>query len=121
MTDAPRPRLPTFDSDALLGKLGGDREFFNGLLHVALQSSAALPTELREAVAHGDVRVLADVAHKIKGTAGDFVAAELHQCARKAELAAREGRPEALALCLALADQLDEFVADVRVLLASET
>lgn len=108
----------TFDWDALLDKLGGDEEFVLGLLAVALRSNEPVPAELRAAAAGCDLATLARLAHKVKGTAGDLVAATLQARAREAEVAARGHEPDAVALNLALADALDALLEEVRSLLA---
>jgi HPt (histidine-containing phosphotransfer) domain-containing protein len=105
----------TFDGQALLDKLGGDREFVLQLLGVALRSSVTLPGELRSACGDGDYERIAKLAHKVKGTAGDMVAEPLRELARDTELAARDSKPESVAMGLALAAALDEFLAELRV------
>ena len=109
----------TFDWDALLEKLGGDEDFVLSLLGVALRSNEALPAQLREASAGGDLATLAKLAHKVKGTAGDLVAAPLQSRARDVELAARGQEPTAIALNLELADALERLLDEVRGVLAA--
>jgi HPt (histidine-containing phosphotransfer) domain-containing protein len=104
----------TFDGQALLDKLGGDQEFVLQLLGVALRSSAAWPAELRSACNQGDYESLAKLAHKVKGTAGDLVAEPLREQARDTELAARDSRPESVAMGLGLADAVERFLAELR-------
>jgi HPt (histidine-containing phosphotransfer) domain-containing protein len=104
----------TFDHPALLDKFDGDEEFVRSLLGVTLRSSGTLPTELRNACAAADFAALATLAHKIKGTAGDIVAATLQSQARGAEVAARAADPGAIGLGLELADTMDEFLGEVR-------
>jgi HPt (histidine-containing phosphotransfer) domain-containing protein len=108
----------TFDYRALLDRFGGDEEFARSLLGVALRSSGTLPTELRNACAAADFATLARLAHKVKGTAGDLVATTLQSRARDAELAARASDPGAIALNLGLAAVLDEFLEEVRGVMA---
>jgi HPt (histidine-containing phosphotransfer) domain-containing protein len=69
---------------------------------------------LRDACAVADFARLARLAHKVKGTAGDLVAATLQSRAREAELAARASGPDAIGLNLGLADTLDEFLDELR-------
>ena len=104
----------TFDWHALLAKFEGDEDFARALLGVALRSSGSLPTDLRNACVAADYPALARLAHKVKGTAGDLVAAGLLVCARDAELAAREADPASIDMNLALADALDALLAEVR-------
>jgi HPt (histidine-containing phosphotransfer) domain-containing protein len=104
----------SFDRQALLDKFGGDEEFVQSLLGVTLRSSGTLPTELRNACAAADFELLARLAHKVKGTAGDLVATMLQSQARDAELAARASDSGAIALNLGLADTLDEFLEEIR-------
>ncbi|HET9695132.1 MAG TPA: Hpt domain-containing protein [Steroidobacteraceae bacterium] len=104
----------TFDRRALLEKFGGDEEFMRALLDVALRTSAPLPAALRSACAQADFAVLAGLAHKVKGTAGDLVATAVQTRARDAELAARACDPGAVGLNLELADALDEMLEEIR-------
>jgi HPt (histidine-containing phosphotransfer) domain-containing protein len=108
------PPYRTFDGAALLDKFGGDEGFVRGLLAVVLRTGESWPTQLREAGARSDLASLAALAHKVKGTAGDLVAADLQARARDAELAARAADPAAVGLGHALADTLEVTLAEIR-------
>ncbi|HET7204502.1 MAG TPA: Hpt domain-containing protein [Steroidobacteraceae bacterium] len=108
----------TFDRGALLDRFGGDEDFVRGLLEVVLRSVGSWPAELRSSGARADFAGLAALAHKVKGTAGDLVAAELQVRARDAELAARAADPGAIALNLELADALEDMLAEIRTVVA---
>ncbi len=85
----------------------------------ASRASAAAPAELRAACAAADLPLLARVAHKVKGTAGDLSAEPLREQARAAELAARAGGADAVQKNLGLADAVDAFLAELRELTAA--
>jgi len=107
-----------FDGEALLDKFGGDDDFLRGLLDVVLRTAASWPADLREAGSRADFAGLAGLAHKVKGTAGDLVATDLQARARDAEHAARSADPGAIGLNLALADALDDLLAEIRTAVA---
>lgn len=108
----------TFDGDALLDKFGGDQDFVRGLLEVVLRTGESWPMALRDAGARADFAGLAGLAHKVKGTAGDLVATDLQARARDAEHAARSADPVAIGLNLALADTLEDLLAEIRTAVA---
>lgn len=109
-----------FDWNALVEKFGGDQAIVRTLVGIALRSSQQVPGELRSACAGADFATLARIAHKVKGTAGDLVAADLQARARDTEIAARESSPAALVLALQLADALDELLAEIRTIDSTE-
>jgi len=108
------PPYRTFDGAALLEKFGGDEAFVRALCDVVVRTGSRWPADLRETSARVDLAGLAALAHKVKGTAGDLVATELHARARDTELAARAEDPAAVGLGLSLADEFDTLLEEIR-------
>ena len=110
----------TFDWNRLLEKFGGDQALVRTILAIAVRTSEQMPGELRSASALADFAGLARIAHKVKGTAGDLVAAELRDRARDTELAARASDPTALVLGLQLAEALEALLIELRSITSTE-
>jgi HPt (histidine-containing phosphotransfer) domain-containing protein len=110
----PVPPYRTFDGAALLDKFGGDEAFVRGLFDVVQRTGRSWPADLRETSVRADLAGLAALAHKVKGTAGDLVATGLQARARDTELAARAGDPTAVGLGLALADEFETLLEEIR-------
>ncbi|KAB2965889.1 ATP-binding protein [Zoogloea sp.] len=97
-------------------------EGFVAQLAATVKANAAdLPAALRAAAAAGDDPALVSISHRIAGMAANLMAADLHEEARRVETAAREAFPAGREEVLALADRLDQLLAeiDLRVPLAA--
>lgn len=103
-----------FDWSALVDKLAGDETFARALLAVAQRSSAAMPADLRAAASGSDFEVMARLAHKLKGTAGDICAASVREQAAAAEQSARQASPETAGQLRVLADSVDSLLLDLQ-------
>ena len=76
-------------------------------------SAADRQAALDAAIAAGDLPRIVAVAHALKGSAGNIMAARLAGLARETEAAARDGRPEALGLAADLRAAIADAVAEI--------
>ncbi|HPX60662.1 MAG TPA: response regulator [Deltaproteobacteria bacterium] len=79
------------NQDALLERLGGNREYVAQLLGIAIKSMAEHMGLLSEAVTAGDAGAIRLQAHTIKGAAANICAEELRGVAELMEHSARDG------------------------------
>jgi HPt (histidine-containing phosphotransfer) domain-containing protein len=114
MADSALPLPSSFDWAALLAKFDGDEAFARGLLGIVQRTNAAMPADLRAAAAAGDFAVMARLAHKVKGTAGDICATRLRAQAEAAELSSRQSLPAATGQLGELADSLHALLQDLQ-------
>ncbi|MCK4602579.1 MAG: Hpt domain-containing protein, partial [Phycisphaerae bacterium] len=82
--------------------VGGDKELLAELAGMFPEESAKLLSEMRRALADGDIDKLAQAAHSLKGAVGNFASGgvssmtvKLEKLARKADL---KGAQEAMAM-----------------------
>ena len=101
------------DWAGLNARYAGQPEFLARLIGLALQNYPETPGRLRAAAAAGDVGGVATLAHDIKGMSGSFMSWALHEQAREAERAAREGEPDVLALAERLALAVEQWLAEL--------
>jgi CheY-like chemotaxis protein/HPt (histidine-containing phosphotransfer) domain-containing protein/anti-sigma regulatory factor (Ser/Thr protein kinase) len=97
----------------LLERFHGNREFIRKLAALSFETYAGSPANLRQLAQTGDVQALAFQAHRLKGSAGNLLAHELHTLASEAEDAARAGLAEAFSLALELADAVERVLAEL--------
>jgi PAS domain S-box-containing protein len=94
--------LPGLDIADALRRVGGNHALLGRLLAEFQEQSATMPEKARRMIDAGDIRAVADLAHNLKGVAGNLGAAPLAAAAREVEAAAgREDRqrlPELLDL-----------------------
>ncbi|WP_374243479.1 PAS domain S-box protein [Zoogloea sp.] len=110
---APVAPAPTIDRDALAARYPGRPEFIARLLGIFAGSAADRQAALDAAIAAGDLPRIVEVAHALKGSAGNIMAARLAGLARETEAAARDGRPEALGLAADLRAAIADAVAEI--------
>jgi PAS domain S-box-containing protein len=102
----------SFDTAAVLARVGGSREVLAELLRVFRQDCARLLPEAREAVAAGDPARLRAAAHTVKGMVAFFGAAAAAAAAARLEgLAEKEDLAEAPALLAALSREVEHIGA----------
>lgn len=82
---APLPHLPGIDVRTALARLGGKRELLQRLLTMFAQEFAGAMEQLQAAVARDDLDEAAQLAHKLKGAAGNLAANDLHLMAGEVE------------------------------------
>jgi HPt (histidine-containing phosphotransfer) domain-containing protein len=90
------------------------REFIARLAAVAGLTHAGTASELRSAADAGDLPTLVQLAHLLKGTAGNLAAEALKAHAAETESAAGAGQVGAADLARALADEVDRLLAALR-------
>jgi PAS domain S-box-containing protein len=78
-----------FDRQALLERVGEDEAFVQDLIQLFLKDVPERLEELREAVASGNVGLIEEKAHTVKGTAANMAAVELSKIALEIETAAK--------------------------------
>ncbi|HQU46468.1 MAG TPA: response regulator, partial [Pirellulales bacterium] len=104
----------TIDWAAALDRLQGDRELMAELVAVIHQEAPRLLREVREAVERGDAAALKLAAHTLKGSLGNFAAAQAVAAAKRLELMGKQSdlseAPQALA---ALERELDRFMPEL--------
>jgi HPt (histidine-containing phosphotransfer) domain-containing protein len=97
----PRPErpaespAPVIDEPALMAGIRGDEKLLRELIDLFLEDSAAMLSEMEEAIDGGDAPRLASSAHAFIGSLGNFAARRAFTRARELERAGREGDLEA--------------------------
>ena len=109
---APAPAL-MIDHDALAARYPGRPEFIARLLGVFATGAAARLAGLDEAIAAGNLRQIVELAHAVKGSAGNIMASPLADLARQTEHAARDSQPDALALAARLKDAIAATAVEI--------
>ncbi len=77
------------DRGAALKRAGGDMQLLRELAGLFLQDTPYLVTEMEQAVASADWKLLERTAHRLKGAVGNFDAKCLHELLAPLETAAR--------------------------------
>jgi CheY-like chemotaxis protein len=108
--EASTPLLHWTDLEA---RYAGKPEFIRKLLGVFINSQTPVIEEIRTTAANGNTEKLVRLAHSLKGSAGNIMASSLMGLALETEHAARDNRPEAMALACDLADRLDATLAEI--------
>lgn len=109
----------SFDEQAALGRVAGDRELLREIAGIYLESYEGMLQGVRNAMAAGDAAALKSAAHLFKGTASNFeaiaataAASELEQMALNDTLAAAPAKAEELEReARRLADELTAYRA----------
>ncbi len=86
--------LPGFELDKLLQMLGGNRTRAIQLLLDFSDDLASVPEEVRASLAAEDFATARQTAHRVKGTAGNIGAMDLHAAAVKLETQLKHGQPD---------------------------
>jgi HPt (histidine-containing phosphotransfer) domain-containing protein len=79
------------DRDTLLDRLGGDSQLLNELIQIYLSQSPSLLAAAQRALQEKNARELAQAAHTIKGSAGNFLARATVETADRLEAFAKAG------------------------------
>jgi PAS domain S-box-containing protein len=99
------------DESALLARFSGDRKLVLTLATAFCQDCPRMMGRIRKAIRARDAAALADAAHALKGSIGNFGASAAFEKAREVEKLAREGKLDgARALCITLEKHLDAFL-----------
>lgn len=107
-----------FDLDIALKRVGGEMDFLLELLRLFLHACPSQLEQIRDAIARGDGKTVASVAHKISGAVGNFGCLVVHGTAQKLEQLGRDNKlPEAAQACAQLRAEIEEIRATVEPLL----
>jgi signal transduction histidine kinase/CheY-like chemotaxis protein len=109
-------RLDAFDLTAALDGVDGDRDLLRDLARVFLEDSPRLLSALREASAAGDAIRLRRAAHSLKGSVGNFGAAQAVAASLRLEGLAGSGD---LVAAAPVVGEIEAFVAGLREGLAA--
>jgi HPt (histidine-containing phosphotransfer) domain-containing protein len=102
-------------ADAMLAEADGDREFVVDLAAAFLDVLPAGRAALDRAIAHRDAAALAEVAHRIRGSAAHLCAPALADTAAVVEQSIGAGRPQAaFDRCPVLLAQLEALEREMR-------
>lgn len=103
---------PTFDADALMENVGGDKAMLAEVVRLCRNTDAPrLLKDLADSLAMGNCKAAAKAAHGLKGMVGAFNATTAWTLAKHLEVNAKEERLEVLLA------EADEFVRALRALL----
>lgn len=94
-------QLTVLDRALALERVGGDVELLQEMAQLFLEEYPSQLEAIRQAVDAGDPKALERAAHSLKGSIGNFGAAEAHQAAFHLELLGRQGTLEAVHEALA--------------------
>jgi PAS domain S-box-containing protein len=82
----------TVDNSTLLARFGGDRKLVIKLVNAFRKDCPRMITRIGSAIRSRDAAALADAAHALKGSVGNFGASAAFETAREVEKLAREGK-----------------------------
>ena len=105
------------DESALLTRFSGDRKLLLTLVNAFRGDCPSMMERIRSAVRARDAAALADAAHALKGSVGNFGASEAFETAREVEKLAREGKLDgARELGATLERQIAAFLPALRAI-----
>jgi two-component system sensor histidine kinase/response regulator len=108
------PVKASWDLEAALQSVDGDRELLVEMAELFLQDSARLVEEVGQAIRDGNASALHRSAHTLKGSVANFVAEEARETALQLELMGRSGNlAGAPARYTALAEEMRRVDADL--------
>jgi CheY-like chemotaxis protein len=84
-------REPGFDSNAVLERVGGDRELLREVALLFFEDTPVLLAEIRAAIDRNDPPALERSAHRLKGSVSNFGAKLAQEAALRLELMGRQG------------------------------
>ena len=82
------------DRDQIAAQLGFKRSDIDMLLAIFSKNAAVSLQEMQTMIAEGDMQGVADAAHAIKGSAGNYRLDEIYAQAMAIEMAAKNGEDE---------------------------
>src|SRR5262249_35531061 len=83
----------TLDRAAVLARVDGDEELLREVVALFLEDYPRVLAEVRDAIARGDAALLQRAAHTLKGSVGNFDAADCQEAALTLGLLGRSGHP----------------------------
>ena len=102
------------DYDGLLRRFDGRGEFVARLVSSALDYYTNAPMELDTLITAGDFAGIGRIAHGLKGTSGNLMAARLRDLAQRTQTAVQTGAPDALDSARELRNALDTMLNECR-------
>ena len=98
------------DVEAVIERIGGDRELFVDIGRLFVEHSTEMVAALRAAAGAGDATAVAMSAHALKGSISSFTQGSPYECARQVEDTARDGDlAAAVALVPVLAAEVERL------------
>jgi CheY-like chemotaxis protein/nitrogen-specific signal transduction histidine kinase len=115
-TDAiiPEPLSPGIDWAKLRQRYVGKDDFLARLIGLALESYSPLPGRLRAWSAGERLAEIGPLAHGLKGSLGNLMAADAAELAGRTQRAADSGAADTIPLANELADAVDRIISDLR-------
>ena len=99
------------DADKLLARFDGNRKLLGSLIQTFQHDCPKMMTKIRGALSARDPRMLAEAAHALKGSVGNFGPSSAFETAREIEKTGREGKLDgAWELYATLEDDLVRFL-----------
>ena len=89
--EQPPPGTSELDGTALLQRFNGNRKLLRSLVRIFRADCPKMMVRIRKAITSHDAGALADAAHALKGSVGNFGPTAAFEKARQIELSAREG------------------------------
>ncbi|HYL68737.1 MAG TPA: ATP-binding protein [Candidatus Limnocylindria bacterium] len=83
-----------FDGSGLLARFSGNRKLLRTLVETFRNDCPRMMARIRSALGSRDMKALADAAHGLKGSVGNFGPSAAQETARKIETTARQGKLE---------------------------
>ncbi len=80
------------DAQKLVERFGGNRKLMRSLIEAFRHDCPKMMTKIRGALSARDARALAEAAHALKGSVGNFGASSAFETAREIEKSGREGK-----------------------------
>ena len=102
------PAKTTFDLQAALDRVEGDRDLLGEMATIFLEEYPRFVQQMRQAIADNDSATLCHAAHTLRGSVGNFVATDAAAAALVLENLGREGRLAQASVALA---QLEAVLA----------
>ena len=87
----PASASPAWDPQALVQRLGIDRQGLAGLIELFREDSASLLEEIRQAITRRDAEALREAAHRMKGSSSVLGAAQVQAAAARLEALGHSG------------------------------
>jgi PAS domain S-box-containing protein len=82
----------TIDADALLARFGGNRKLLQTLIKTFRADCPKMMAKIRSALSTRDPRLLAEAAHGLKGSVGNFGLTSAFETAKEMEKTGRQGK-----------------------------
>ncbi|MGC2721953.1 MAG: response regulator [Candidatus Acidiferrales bacterium] len=81
-----------FDADALLDRFAGNRKLLRAILKTFREDCPTMMARIRDAIKHQNPGAIADAAHALKGSVGNFGETAALESAREIEKRGRQGK-----------------------------